>query len=117
MNRGKWIIVLALMLLAAPACAEMFKYVDKDGNVLYTDDLSVVPEKQRPGVEVFESTLDQAVSTSEDKESEQEQTATTEKESSEELITRLEKQREALDQEAKALQAEMDALRFRAERT
>jgi membrane glycosyltransferase len=111
MNRVKWIIVLVLMLLAAPISAEMFKYVDKNGNVLYTDDLSMIPEEQRPGIEVFESTMDQAFPTPEDKKTEQEQTATSATENAEEAAQRLAKQREVLAQEAKALQEEMDALR------
>ncbi len=111
MERSKWMIILALILWAAPVSAEMFKYVDKDGNILYTDDVSMIPEEQRSSIEVFESTAAPAFPAPEEKGSDQEQAATTGKETADQTAQRLAQQREALAAEAEALQAEMDALR------
>jgi len=111
MDRIKWIIVVVMILLATSVSAEMFKYVDKDGNVLYTDDISVVPEEQRSGVDVLEGAVEREYSTPEDKEAQPKQTEAAETEDSEEKAKHLAKQREALDKEAKTLQEEIDALK------
>jgi len=110
MDRGKWIIVLVLILFAASVSAEIFKYVDKDGNVLYTDDLSVIPEEQRSGIEVFSGTIDKAYSKPEDIKQQQKQTETKAADDSEKISVRLETQRTALDKEGKALEVEIQAL-------
>lgn len=45
-------LVLAIsMLPTASAVAEIYKYVDADGQKRWTDDLSQVPKEQRPSVE------------------------------------------------------------------
>jgi chromosome segregation ATPase len=111
MNRGKWIIVLVLILLAASVSAEIFKYVDQDGNVLYTDDLSVIPAAQRSDVEVFSQTADKAHAAPEAAVQQSKQTETTKADDSEELSVRLEKQRTALAREGEALEEEIQALK------
>jgi hypothetical protein len=42
-----FLLVLAGLLLPSPAVAEVYKYVNKDGVVSYTDSLQAVPEKYR----------------------------------------------------------------------
>lgn len=110
MNRGKWTIVLVLILLTASVSAEIFKYVDQDGNVLYTDDLSVIPAAQRSDIEVFSGTADQADATPENEVQEPTQTETTDADDSEELSVRLEKKQQELLREGEALEAERKAL-------
>ncbi len=39
--------IAALVLLAAPAAAQFYRYVDAAGHVRFTDDINQVPEKQR----------------------------------------------------------------------
>jgi chromosome segregation ATPase len=50
MRFRNWVIVLILAWMVAPASAELYKYVDEEGRVLFTDDLGKVPVEQRPGV-------------------------------------------------------------------
>jgi chromosome segregation ATPase len=53
MNFGRWLISLALLLFSISASAEYYKYIDKDGNVHYTDDLTAVPENQRTDINEY----------------------------------------------------------------
>ena len=48
MRLGQWIIVFMLTGIYALASAGVFKYVDENGEVHYTDDLSNVPVEQWP---------------------------------------------------------------------
>ncbi|MGA6926221.1 MAG: DUF4124 domain-containing protein [Desulfosarcina sp.] len=47
-------LILAVML-ASPVCAEIYKYVDENGQKRWTDDLSQVPKEQRPTAQRMES--------------------------------------------------------------
>lgn len=47
MRTGLGVILIAAMLAALPAGAEYYKYVDENGNVRYTDDITMVPPEQR----------------------------------------------------------------------
>jgi len=48
-------VALALLLLACPAHAEVYRWVDESGAVHFDDDISRVPEAQRPLAQVFRS--------------------------------------------------------------
>jgi len=47
----KFLIILVIVLFAIQAPAEIYKYIDEDGNVFYTDDVNQVPEDQRDSYE------------------------------------------------------------------
>lgn len=47
--------LLITVVLALPACAEIYKYVDENGQKRWTDDLSQVPKAQRPTAQRVES--------------------------------------------------------------
>ncbi|MEE8481557.1 MAG: DUF4124 domain-containing protein [Desulfobacterales bacterium] len=53
MKQGKWIILLILVLFSVPASAEFYKFIDEEGNVQFTDDLTKVPLNQREGVRKY----------------------------------------------------------------
>ena len=108
MNFSRWTILLVLILGTAPALAEYYKYVDKNGVALYTDDLSQVPVNQRPGVKEFtESAIKEPISTQNTETPsiayEQNQEA---KEDIDAIRARLERIKQELDQEEQALAKE-----------
>jgi hypothetical protein len=49
---------LLLTFLCGPASAQFYRYIDKDGVVRYTDDLSQVPEDRQAEVEKYVDTED-----------------------------------------------------------
>lgn len=53
MNLGRWLISLSLLLFSMSASAEYYRYIGKDGNVHYTDDLTNVPENQRTDIQEY----------------------------------------------------------------
>jgi hypothetical protein len=62
MRLGQWIIVLILTGICALSSAEIYKYVDEQGKVHYTDDLGSVPVEQRPKADEYEVPYDQSAS-------------------------------------------------------
>lgn len=49
-----FLLIIAL-LLAAPVYAEIYKYIDENGQKRWTDDLSQVPKQQRPSAQRIET--------------------------------------------------------------
>lgn len=61
MKRRSWVIVLLMAWIHAPASADLYKYVDEQGRVHYTDDLGQVPAGQRQGVYEQAEPLEESV--------------------------------------------------------
>jgi hypothetical protein len=53
MNFGRWLMFLSLLMFSMSASAGYYRYIDKDGNVHYTDDLTNVPENQRKDINEY----------------------------------------------------------------
>ncbi len=91
-----------VILIAMPAGAKFYTFKDQNGVIIFTDDLSQVPEDQRPGVKTFESATE---SHPKDKKVEKTAPAPDSKEN------RLEKQKKWLINEQNALNLESDELK------
>lgn len=52
------IIALALILVPLLSSAEFYKYRDESGVLRYTDDISKIPEDQRPRIDTYNETDD-----------------------------------------------------------
>ncbi|MBC2714289.1 MAG: DUF4124 domain-containing protein [Desulfobacteraceae bacterium] len=48
-------VAAIVLLLAATSSGEIYQYTDEGGVVRFTDDVSLIPEDQRPDVKTFES--------------------------------------------------------------
>ena len=55
MHKMKGLIILALVLFAASASSEFYKYRDQNGNIVFTDDPTQVPRDQLPAAQKFQN--------------------------------------------------------------
>ena len=68
MSKIKSIILAATVLLSFAAQAEIYKYVDDQGNIHFTDDLNQVPVEQRDSIETsfeYEGEVDSEIEATE----------------------------------------------------
>ena len=112
MNQWKWLILLILMLFSITASAEFYKFIDEEGNVQFTDDLTKVPVNQREGVNKYiESRTDaEDMQDNAQKEKEQNLPGDEEKEATQNVYTDLLKEKERLETKKKELDEEYDSL-------
>ena len=128
MKKLTWTIVIVFLLLAGPVTAQYYRYIDKDGNLRFTDDLTKVPAEQRIIIRENHKPETGPAPSSKEAVREMEKSPATSPESSsnrvqaaaaaaadgtvslEELRVRIEKMKEQLEAEYLALAREKDAL-------
>ena len=117
MNLGRWIILISIVLFSMSASAEYYRYVDKDGNVHYTDDLTSVPENQRTDINEYTGFQDGSNDQAKDEQKEETPQPLLEKEQVKnkpdmdkfsEIKKQLDQKKEKLDEEYKALMEERE---------
>lgn len=57
MRTGLGIILIAAMLAVPPASAEFYRYVDENGNIRFTDDITMVPREQREKLREYQDAI------------------------------------------------------------
>jgi len=53
MKKLTWTIVIIFLFLAGPVTAQFYRYIDKNGDLRFTDDLSKVPVEQRANIRKY----------------------------------------------------------------
>ncbi len=115
MNFGRWLILLSIVLFSMSASAEYYRYIDKDGNVHYTDDLTNVPENQRTDINEYTGFQDGSNDQEKDEQKAEKSNPLIEKEEGKikpdindfsETKKRLDREKEKLDEEYRALMEE-----------
>ncbi len=110
MNKMRWSICLVIIFMSTPVLGEFYRYVDKSGNVKFTDDLGQVPEEQRPTAKTYMEFKGIPEEKTDVSDAEKEKTV---QDSTAELDQRkiqLDKEKLELEKEYEALMKEQDAL-------
>lgn len=119
MNFVRWLISLSLLLFSMSASAEYYRYLDKNGNVHYTDDLTNVPENQRTDINEYTGIQDNEYDQEKDEQKAEQSQPIIEKEEEKnkpdindfsEIKKRLDQEKERLDEEYRALMEEKEEI-------
>jgi Domain of unknown function (DUF4124) len=128
MKKLTWTIVIIFLFLAGPVTAQFYRYIDKNGDLRFTDDLSKVPVEQRANIRKYNEpetepassskeavrAIEKSLSTSTEPSANHPQSAAAaaanETVSLEELRARIEKMKGQLEAEYLRLAKEKDAL-------
>jgi len=110
MNKIRWSICLVIIFICTPVFGEFYRFLDENGNVTYTDDLSQVPEEQRPKAKTYiesKRILEEKADVSASKKKGTISDSTAELN---QIKDRLDQKKKELDKEYKALMKEQAAL-------
>jgi hypothetical protein len=115
MKIGRFLISLTLVLFSMSASAEYYRYIDKDGNVHYTDDLTDVPKDQRTDIDEYTGSQSNTYEYQGDEQNAEKPKPLFEQEAAEEkheenkfseIKKRLDREKQALNEEYRALMEE-----------
>ena len=101
------IALLMLFAMVQPVSAEFYRYVDRHGNVIFTDDLSKVPPEQREQVKAYKESKYRPPKAPEKTE---DQKKPSQNAGEDKQYDQLHRQEEALEQERNALKEERERL-------
>ena len=119
MNFVRWLILLSMVLFSMSASAEYYRYLDKNGNVHYTDDLTNVPEDQRTNINEYTGFQNGSNDQEKDEQKAEESKPLIENEEGKnkpdindfsEIKKRLDQEKEKLDEEYRALMEEKNEI-------
>ena len=104
-----FVILITLLFSTVAVFAEFYKYVDKEGNILFTDNLSEVPKNQRLGVLEYDETKKQTDSSKQSGDTEEAEEEFVDNTSNDHPVD-FDNRRKALEQEHLVLKKENEEL-------
>jgi DNA repair exonuclease SbcCD ATPase subunit len=95
--------LIIILVFASTASAEFYRYVDQHGNVIYTDDLSKVPEDQRDKVRQYENSPEPVIPKTKEETDASQAKVQTDRDELEDLRQQLQTREKTLNKEYKEL--------------
>lgn len=112
MSKKASIMIIALLVITPlTAYSEFYKYTDETGAIRFTDDITQIPEDQRPKVKQYYDAPESQSTGAEGAQSSQAETQPAEEEAGDNPFAAIEQKQKALDAELDELNAELQALR------
>ncbi len=110
MRKAKWSICLVIIFMYTPVLGDFYRYVDKSGNVQFTDDLKQVPEEQRPTAKTYIESRGIPEEKADVSDAEKEKTLQGSTAELDQRKIQLDKEKLELEKEYEAMMKEQDAL-------